>query len=53
MTGHADGRPDADPLNKPSNNRESTAHDSQKMHAESVKENGLRLDKRFFPKSLC
>jgi hypothetical protein len=37
MTGHADGRPDDDPLYKPSINRKSTALDSQKMHAESVK----------------
>ena len=37
MTGHVDGKPDADPLTKASNNRKPTAPDSQKMHAESVK----------------
>ena len=37
MTGHADGRPDDDPLTKASNNQKTTPPDSQKMHAESVK----------------
>ena len=38
MTGHVDGKPDADPLTKASSNRKTTAIDSQKMHTESTKQ---------------
>ena len=44
MTGHVDGKPDADPLIKASNNRKTKALDSQKMHAESTQQTGLRPD---------
>ena len=38
MTGHADGKPDADPLTKASGNRKPTALNSQKRHAESTQQ---------------
>ena len=45
MTGHADGRPDADPLNKLSNNQITTANDSQKMYANSRNQPDSDLEK--------
>jgi len=38
MTGHADGKPDADPLTKASSNRKDTVLNSQRMHAESTQQ---------------
>ena len=38
MTGHVDGKPDADPLTKASSNQKTTAPNSQKMHAESTRQ---------------
>ena len=38
MTGHVDGKPDADPLTKASSNPKTTALNSQKMHAESTQQ---------------
>ena len=49
MTGHADGRPDADPLTKASNNRKTTAHDSRKMLAELTKQPGSDQARDSFP----
>ena len=38
MTGHIDGKPDADPLTKASSNWKTTALNSRKMHAESTQQ---------------
>ena len=38
MTGHADGKPDADPLTKAPSNRKDTVLNSQRMHAESTQQ---------------
>ena len=38
MTGHVDGKPDADPLTKASSNRKTTVLNSQKMYAESTQQ---------------
>ncbi len=49
MTGQVDGKPDADPLTKPSNNRKTNALDSQKMHAESTKQTDTDSARGSFP----
>ena len=49
MTGHADGKPDADPLTKASSNRKTTAPNSQKMHAESTRQTDSDSARGSFP----
>ena len=49
MTGHADGKPDADPLTKASSNRKTTALISQKRHAESTQQTDSNQARVSFP----
>ena len=49
MTGHVDGKPDADPLTKASSNRKTTALNSQKRHAESTQQTVSDSARDFFP----
>ena len=49
MTGHADGKPDADPLTKASSNRKTTVFNSQKVHAESTQQTDSDSARDSFP----
>ena len=49
MTGHADGKPHADPLTKASSNRKTTVLNSQKMHAESTQQTVSDSSRDIFP----
>ena len=49
MTGHVDGKDDADPLTKASSNQRTTVINSQKMHAESTKQTDSDWARDSFP----